>query len=860
MRNLVLLSVFGVALAGDVLFVCKAPNDLVALFSASSGQKFECESNVTAAVAKASVGGSVLVLAPTWPQQTDVSAADMAAATTKNLSMYIEYPAAFYPAHPKLPASRTNLERVVVPPGASGTAPLQPLRILNMHAINFTDLSALTLMPLQGGNSADGVMLALAKVAGYDVAVDGLPAEPGLSKPLLLRSGRVLLAATQLSNFARRRFAPVAAWSAVFAAIARFAGLPLNLKPGETLDWRPSVRPSFGKGEALPIGAERDAVERGVQWYVNGGMVPDAPTTRLLAQLKVESPGAGTLLFGGDAGPSYPRGDGRVGVLEGYFSTVEDDGRQPAAVNLRDDCVTETSMSFAMRAAVRRSGTSANASGADDDSAMARNLLNYAWVFGGFPQTWMPGTIDPLGDSFGLLAWDSATVDSATLFYKDDDARALLAGLATASLLGTDRWHGTIAAAVLGNLRLTDRGGFGPSSSTFKSVQESGWQAIYNSDSSSEQSQYSPHYQSYIWAVYLWAWHQTRHAPLYERAAAAIGHMMAHYPAWWQPTSNGITMQRARMLLPLAWLVRANDTATHRDWLFRVADGLLARQDAATGAIREEVSAPGWAAAARTPNNDDYGTFEAPLNQDNSDPVSDLLYTSNFAMLGLHEAAAATGNATLSAAAAALSAHVVRLQARSEPAERPELDGAFFRAFDFEKWEVWASDADVGWGAWSVETGWTQSWLTTTLGLRQLNTSLWELTQRGIDLRAEYDGWRPYFFPDPPPPPPCLNTSASTTMLTTTVVTSEQSLCAPAPGAAVSHVRFMGHRCGNATAGGPQPILWDGMQTVDPRADLAPKQCEWTAAEQGDDWRAQWTGGCGVAPRNVPQLSTHACV
>lgn len=31
------------------------------------------------------------------------------------------------------------------------------------------------------------------------------------------------------------------------------------------------------------------------------------------------------------------------------------------------------------------------------------------------------------------------------------------------------------------------------------------------------------------------------------------------------------------------------------------------------------------------------GTFEAPLNHDNDDPVSDFLYTSNFALLGLHE-------------------------------------------------------------------------------------------------------------------------------------------------------------------------------------------------------------------------------
>ena len=31
---------------------------------------------------------------------------------------------------------------------------------------------------------------------------------------------------------------------------------------------------------------------------------------------------------------------------------------------------------------------------------------------------------------------------------------------------------------------------------------------------------------------------------------------------------------------------------------------------------------------------------------------------------------------------------------------------------------VLASDADAGWGAWSVETGWTAPWIHLSLGLR----------------------------------------------------------------------------------------------------------------------------------------------
>jgi len=35
----------------------------------------------------------------------------------------------------------------------------------------------------------------------------------------------------------------------------------------------------------------------------------------------------------------------------------------------------------------------------------------------------------------------------------------------------------------------------------------------------------------------------------------------------------------------------------------------------------QELSHPGWGGSTRVPNNADYGTFEAPLNQANDDPV-----------------------------------------------------------------------------------------------------------------------------------------------------------------------------------------------------------------------------------------------
>jgi hypothetical protein len=358
--------------------------------------------------------------------------------------------------------------------------------------------------------------------------------------------------------------------------------------------------------------------------------------------------------------------------------------------------------------------------------------------------------------TFGLMAWTSAGA-SYRLFYKDDMARALLAAIAASAMLKTDAFVTQLSMAVLASLRITGVGGFGPQRADFADVQKKGWCSYYTNDYRGQPDMYSPHYQSWLWAVYLWAYHQSGHAPLYERAHNAIAEMMSHYPARWVPTQNGITMQRARMLLPLAWLVRVNGSAEHRGWLRTVADGLLARQ-AACGALREEVSAKGWAAATRVPNNTNYGTFEAPLNQENDDPVSDLLYTTNFAIIGLHETAAALApygeGDKYAAAEDALATFLVRIQtdasfaAGAPGAARPELDGAFFRAFDFEKWEVWASDADAGWGAWSVETGWTAPWIHLSLGLRHANTSLWEVGAGGVDAAPAFEEWLPFFFPE----------------------------------------------------------------------------------------------------------------
>lgn len=205
------------------------------------------------------------------------------------------------------------------------------------------------------------------------------------------------------------------------------------------------------------------------------------------------------------------------------------------------------------------------------------------------------------------------------------------------------------------------------------------------------------------------------------------------------------------MLLALSWLVRVDDTALHREWLGRIASDLLSTQDP-SGAIRDLIAPPGGPGYHPPASNEAYGTAEAPLIQSNDDAAADLLYTCNFALLALHEAAAATGDEALGRAEDALVAFLCRSQIRSE--RRPELDGGWFRAFDLSRWECWSSSTDAGWGAWCVETGWSQSWITAVLALRSLDTSFWDLTAGsgiGRHLPALRDATPLSGVPAPPP-------------------------------------------------------------------------------------------------------------
>lgn len=681
-----------------LVFCCRADNDLYCVLSVD-GAKYPRYDSPAAAVRAATEDAGLLILADGYPRKTtEISAEVYESARKKNLRLYVEFPTSLPGIRVRKPRD-THKERGVVASDDFGRA-LPKMSILAINDCHFVEVRAET------------PSIVLAKVAGYDTAVFGLKETQVYAILFEHPRGRLLVATTKLSQFVTARYGPKKAWQAIWRNIIEW------LQPGkecQTLEWVETVRPSYGGDERLPRDAFRKAIVRGINWHSKAKMlVHESWKNKYNKYTRARDK------HGHMPEKDWPVGDGMHGVLEGVVSHIHYDGTQPIRWWLRSDSNGESALAFALCSKVDGDARSRQ---------IAVNLLDWVYFTSGLFQK------DETKANFGLVNWAH---DSSAL-YGDNDIKIILSCIGTSAILGDDRWDEVLLVNILANYRTTGVNGFRGGSLSNGNVLKHGWQNYWRAKT----VHYAPHYEAWIWASYLWLYHKTGYKPLLERTRKAIRSMMEAYPDKWRWT-NGIQQERGRMLLTLAWLIRVDDQPEYRQWLKRIAKDMRKCQDS-SGAIREELG-PLQNGKYRPPqSNEEYGKSEASLIQQNGDAVADLLYTCNFSFLGLHEAYAATGDILYRRMADKLTEFLVRVQVKSEV--HPELDGSWYHAFDFERWEYFGSNADHGWGAWSVEVGWTQGWVPTVLALRALDLNLWDMSERS-KIAKHWEKYRELMLPE----------------------------------------------------------------------------------------------------------------
>jgi len=661
---------------------CNEGNDLYQLLE-SNGYHCVLYEDINIALEQSREEGILLILAKNYPEEKTVIPENLyQIVQDKNLKIYIEFPDRLISKNTGeiIP---TRKERLVVTSDFFGEG-LTPMSILDAGLFSYVEVPERK-SHLMGAN-----------VAGFDKAVYGL--ENTKSSPILFEAGNVLISTTKLSDFNKSRYSPLHVWENAFAGILSFLSIDIN---PESVRWDPIVKPSCTKTEPLPPRAYELAVERGAEWYTKGRFL-------IHPEWKDHWKSIDTLKL--PVGPpmdlDLPSGDGSLGVLEGHYSYINPDGSQPYRYWLRSDCVSETAMTLAI---------ANDSDNAGRNKEIASNIMDFIFNTDAFKT---PTSKDPRMSSYGLIGWANT---HSYIYYGDDNARVILGSILASHMIENNKWDEHIEKNIIANFRTSGETGFRGNALTTEKIDKTTWQTLMQGQLENP----APHYESWLWATYLWYYDKTHYQPLLDKAKKAIEITMSAYPENWIWT-NGIQQERARMILPLAWLVRIEDTRQHRQWLNQVCDDLLQHQ-VECGALREELGEGSKGKYGAPKTNENYGHNEAPVIHTNGDPVADMLYTSNFAFFALNEAARATMDPKYIEAVDKLADFLVRIQSRSSG--RADLDGCWFRAFDYENWEYYGSNADHGWGAWGTITGWTQSFITTTLALKLQDTSYWDLTK-----------------------------------------------------------------------------------------------------------------------------------
>ena len=332
--------------------------------------------------------------------------------------------------------------------------------------------------------------------------------------------------------------------------------------------------------------------------------------------------------------------------------------------------------------------------------------------------------------SDGVASWHSEDYGSNT-------GCVLMGATATASLLGTNSWRERMLYALFAEIRTTGRRGFRPSSIKASDLDQKGWQYYFHDTTVVSGAKYPPHYGAQPAAYFLFAGESTGlHKLFHEPAVQYIRGVMSGLSRGNWTWTQSMTNELGTLLLTLAWYLRVYPLdAQGHEWLTTVVDRLLSYQTEA-GGIKQffgtGIESNKCSACVPT-SNENYGSGEAPLMFFGNETITDCLYSLNFIAIGLREAYGATGNLTFKHAENKLHEYLIRIQVAS--VAHPELEGSWFRAFDYHRWEYFASDSDWGYGPWVTDNGWTNGWIQTSMALAKMNTTLYDV------MRKESNTW-----------------------------------------------------------------------------------------------------------------------
>lgn len=635
-------------------FVCNVTNELYILAKKVNKDVKRCE-NINQALLDITPNSFLCIFEENYPQKKNVFTKEVLDTLKKNnIKTIIEYPKEVY-CLKKSTVIKTDRERIV-------DVNTLELGQNNSHFVLSYDVDE------------KYVKYSFSKVAGYKKAAYGLAKE---NIPYIFihpSYNNVLIVTSKFSSPITSRFKPQNFFNNLYKKI-------LNLD----ITYKESVSAKFDKDKVITEIEIKNTIKLSTKWFKKYMLLKDTDGSK---------------------------------VYEGLSSYVNYDGSQVLANAIRNDCIGESSLVFALDYFANNNKTS---------EKIADSLIKF--IFQSNNQELNMGK-----DEGGFISWyGNGNSKFTKIYYTDDNARLLLGVIPSVNIIKNNKYNEGIIKCVLAYLRSIPEKGITINSLRFNDkmvVSDYTYKDIKDKISIN----YSPHYVSYIWAAFLMVYKITGDKALLDISKKGIYTMMAQYPNNWKWT-NGIMAEVSRMILPLALLYKYDKDIKTKKYLETLYD-VISEQTDDYGCMIEKMVLLENGKYPPPKSNEDYGKYEAPIIHENGDNACDLLYSQNFAYLGLNEAYHATNDIKYKKLYDEMTEFFVKIQTKS--IKHKNLDGIWMRSFDSNIWEYFGSGADAGWAALCAESGWTNSWINIAMNLGLQNKSLTDYIEKNDDFKKMY--------------------------------------------------------------------------------------------------------------------------
>ncbi|HLU99745.1 MAG TPA: hypothetical protein VKZ59_00675, partial [Acidobacteriota bacterium] len=367
--------------------------------------------------------------------------------------------------------------------------------------------------------------------------------------------------------------------------------------------------------------------------------------------------------------------DGSRGILEGFDSIN---------LNLQDwirtDCTAQAGLTFYLYGRLV---------GEPEWEEKGENLLQFLMREG-------YQDMDQTRPTFGFWKWGEDLTEHPSVIYTEDNSWAAYAMLRMYQLTGKADYLNRGLATVNGFLETQTPSGLRLRRMEGDLLLKNGrdWYAKHG------QPSIDPHYVSNGDIAVLLAYEITGDQKYLDSARRSIDALIEVFPNFETRTALTRATQYVRFVSSPALLYRYTGEDRYLEVMNEVL-GEIRKRQVRNGAI------PEWG----TFRPENFGD-EGPVITREGEPISDQLYTTNFAMLNLQLICSVLGTQEACDSFQGLADYLSRIQLESTDRK---TNGAWNRAFDLKRWEPFGNNSDPYWGPYAIESGWTNTLISIAL-------------------------------------------------------------------------------------------------------------------------------------------------